>query len=394
MSLPQSNKQIILRKKEERRILSGHPWVFSNEVRDVKGSPAIGDVVEVCTDSGGSLGLGFYNPHSLIAVRLLTRTKEEIDFSFFQTRISHADTLRKSLYQESETYRVIHGESDFLPGLVVDRFNDHVVVQTFSYGMDQRLSLICDALESLYHPTSIVERNESPLRLLENLPQKKSVLRGTPATTIITEHGVRYAVDVLKGQKTGFFLDQRENRFLVRRYCRNAHVLDCFCNDGGFALNAASAGSSSVLGIDISDEAIHRARENAALNSLTAATFEQGDVFEKLTDLQSPGDPIQVIVLDPPSFTKSRKNVQSAKKGYRDLHVAAFKLLGHGGILLSSSCSHHIEPDVFLAIIDDASRRTGKTVQLLDWRGAAPDHPTLPSVPETHYLKFAVVRVV
>ena len=392
MSLPRVTKQIILRKKEERRVLEGHPWIFSNEVREVKGSPVIGDVVEARTDNGTSLGLGLYNPHSLITLRILTTSPEEIDFSFFEKRITRADTLRRSLYSNSGTYRVVHGESDFLPGLVIDKFNDHLVVQTFSYGMDLRLPLICDVLESLFHPASIVERNESPLRLLEGLQQKKNVLRGTPAVTQIMEHGLRYDVDTLEGQKTGFFLDQRENRLVARRYSQDARVLDCFCNEGGFAMNAAHGGAASVLGIDASGEAVVRARGNATLNSFSTVAFQQADVFEMLATLTSRGETFQVVILDPPSFTKSRKQVTSAKRGYRDLHVSAFKLLVPGGILLTSSCSHHIEPDVFLSIIDDASRRTGKTIQLLDWRGAAPDHPTLPSVPETQYLKFAVIR--
>jgi 23S rRNA (cytosine1962-C5)-methyltransferase len=258
--------------------------------------------------------------------------------------------------------------------------------------MDIRLPLICDVLESMFHPRGIVERNESPLRSLENLPARKGILRGSIAPVTFLEHGLSYTVDLLEGQKTGFFLDQRENRASIRRFSRNARVLDCFCNDGGFALNAAQAGALSVLGIDSSGEAILRAKENARRNAISVATFEQDDVFQRLQTISSTGEQFDLIVLDPPSFTRSRKNVQSAKKGYRDLHESAFRTLRKDGMLLTASCSHHIEPDVFLNIVNDSARRVGKSIQLLDWRGAAPDHPTLPGVPETRYLKFGIFR--
>ena len=387
------NKQLILRKNEEKRIVAGHPWAFSNEIRETKGDPAIGDVVELRTAGGISLGIGFYNPHSLIAFRMLSTVAEEIDAGFFEQRLSQATDLRRLLLGEADAFRVVHGEGDYLPGLIIDKFNDLLVVQAMSYGMDARLPLICDALETIFHPSGIVERNESPLRTLENLPLKKSILRGKASPTVITEHGLRYTVDVLEGQKTGFFLDQRENRMAARRFCRNASVLDCFCNEGGFSLNAAQAGAKTVIGVDSSDRAVERASANAALNACTVATFEQADVFEKLKSLDPGRTSFDVIVLDPPSFTRSRKNVQTAKKGYKELHQGALRLLRRGGILLSASCSHHIEPDVFLGIIDQTARESGRQLQLLEWRGAAPDHPSLPQVPETRYLKFGIFRM-
>jgi 23S rRNA (cytosine1962-C5)-methyltransferase len=219
------------------------------------------------------------------------------------------------------------------------------------------------------------------------------VLRGVVAPAIIEEHGIQYKVDLLEGQKTGFFLDQRENRATIARYSNGASVLDCFCNDGGFALNAARGGAAAVLGIDASADAVGRARANALHNRLERVEFEENDVFERLKELQSGNMRFDVIVLDPPSFTKSRKNVQTAKKGYREIHERAIQLLHKGGTLLTASCSHHIEPEVFLSLVEDAAQRTGRNVQLLDWRGAAPDHPTLPAVPETRYLKFGIFRV-
>ena len=386
-------RQVILKNKEERRIVAGHPWAFSNEVRETRGNPALGDVVELVAASGVSLGVGLYNPHSLIAFRLLSSTIVEIDRDFFYARISSARDLRERLYPGETTYRLVHGEGDFLTGLVIDRFNDQFAVQTFSFGMEQRLPLICEVLQELFHPACIVARNESPLRVLENLPMQRAVLYGEPSPTLITERGMKYTVDLRDGQKTGFYLDQRENRGVLERFSRGADVLDAFCNDGGFALTAGRGGARSVLGIDISAEAIARARANAILNGLDNVSFDEGDVFGRLTELAGAGRKFDVVVLDPPSFTRSRKNVQSAKKGYRTLHLAAFPLIPKGGILMTASCSHHILPETFLEIVDDAARRGGRQLQLLEWRGAAPDHPVLPSVPETRYLKVGVYRV-
>lgn len=386
-------KHIILKSKEDRRIRAGHPWVFSNEIREIRGEPQAGDVVELRTAGGKSLGVGFYNPHSLIAFRLLSTRVEDCDADFFKRRITHAFALRKLLYPEGDTFRVVHGESDFLPGLVVDKFNQFLAVQTFSYGMDVRLPMICDVLESLFHPQGIVERNESPLRTLESLPQEKGVLRGSVEPTIIEDCGVRFEVNILEGQKTGFFLDQRENRLALRRLCRDAEVLDCFCNEGGFALHAVRGGARSVLAIDASAEALRQARANAALNAIDRVAFEQADVFEAMKHLVDEERQFDVVILDPPSFTKSKKNVPAAKQGYKELHMLACRLLRRGGILATASCSHHILPDVFLDIVDTTARKAGKAVQLLDWRSAAPDHPILPSVPETRYLKFGIFRV-
>jgi 23S rRNA (cytosine1962-C5)-methyltransferase len=388
------DKCIILRKHEDRRVVAGHPWVFSNEIQEIKGTPTIGDVVELRAASGLSLGIGFFNPHSLIAFRMLSRNAEEqIDYAFFERRIREAFNLRQLLYPQGAVFRLIHGEGDFLPGLIVDRYNDILAIQTHSFGMDIHLPLICDALESLLHPRGIVERNESSSRLLEHMEGRKGILRGTETSVMIDEHGLSYRVDLLQGQKTGFFLDQRENRLAVRQFAHSADVLDCFCNDGGFALNAATSGASSVVGVDVSEEAIARAQHNASLNSLNNVQFEPYDVFERLQAFGETGTMFDVIILDPPSFTKNKKTVPNAKKGYKDLHAKTFQVLRKGGILLTSSCSHHIEPGVFLSLIDEAARKSGRSLQLLEWRGAGPDHPSLPGVPETRYLKFGVFRV-
>ena len=387
------HKQIHLRNKEEHRIIAGHPWVFSNEIREARGEPAIGDVVEVFSARGLPLGVGLYNPHSLIAVRLLSTSPVEIDREFLRARIADALALREGLYPGESTYRLVHGEGDFLSGLVIDRFGDQFAVQTFAYGMELRLPLVCEILEEMFHPSAIVARNDSPLRALENLPSYRKVLAGEAGPVVIEERGVKYGLDLREGQKTGFFLDQRENRAALARYCTGKKVLDGFCNDGGFSLTAARAGASSVLGVDISDEAVARAQSNAALNGIANVQFETGDMFAMLKTLSEHEEKFDVIVLDPPSFTRTKKNVQTAKKGYRDLHAAALPLLPRGGILLTASCSHHILPEVFLELVDEAVRKAGRQLQLLEWRGAAPDHPTLPAVPETQYLKAGIFRI-
>ncbi|MEK6569815.1 MAG: methyltransferase domain-containing protein, partial [Bacteroidota bacterium] len=289
-------KQIVLKKNEEGRILSGHQWIFSNEVKEVKGSPEIGDVVQLARHDGKFLGLGFYNPHSLIAFRLLGPDDEEIGFDFFKKRILRAYELRKRVYPRSDMFRLVHSESDYLPGLVIDRYGDYFSLQAYSYGMDKRLALICDVLESIFEPKGIAERNESALRSLEGLPERKGVLRGDVRPCVLSEHDIRYEVDLLEGQKTGFYLDQRENRESIRRFTDGATVLDCFCNDGGFGFNAAAAGATKILGIDISEDAVRRAQKNASINKFdTLCQFEVADVFDFLKHLIERGEKYDLV---------------------------------------------------------------------------------------------------
>jgi 23S rRNA (cytosine1962-C5)-methyltransferase len=360
-------------------------------VKEVKGSPGSGDLVELTQHDGKFLGLGFYNPHSLISFRLLTCEHEEISFDFFKRKILQAYGLRKRLYPHSPAYRLVHGEGDYLPGLVVDKYGDYLSLQTYSSGMENRLTLICDVLESIFQPKGIVERNESPLRSLEGLPEKKGVLRGKVEACRITEHDIQYEVDLLEGQKTGFYLDQRENRKSIRRYSNGASVLDCFCNDGGFGFNAATGGAVSVLGIDSSESAMRRAERNASLNKFDKIChFKSADVFDVLKDLVEKKQKFDVIILDPPSFTKSKKNLPTAKKGYKEINTNAMRLLKDGGVLATSSCSHHVSELEFIEILNESATIAGRKIQLIEWRGAAPDHPVLPSMPETKYLKFGL----
>ncbi|CUS78387.1 23S rRNA (cytosine1962-C5)-methyltransferase [Candidatus Kryptonium thompsonii] len=386
--------KVVLRKGGDKRILKGHLWIFSNEIKEIKGNPKIGDIVEIYQYDGEFFGVGFFNPHSLISVRLLSREKIEIDHNFFKERILSAYKYRKILYPNSETFRLVHGESDFLPGLVIDKYNDLLAVQTFSYGMDLRLNLICDVLEDLFKPTGIVERNESPLRELEGLENRKKILRGDVKDTIFDDDGVKFKIDILSGQKTGFYLDQRENRKVMRRFVKGKKVLDCFTNEGGFALHCAYAGAENVVGVDVSDTAIEKAKVNADLNNLKNVQFEVADVFDKLREYLGKGEKFDVVILDPPSFTKSKRSVKSALSGYREINSTAMKILNPGGILATASCSHHISDEMFMNVIIESSIMARKKIRLIEWRGASPDHPILPSMPETKYLKFGIFQVI
>jgi 23S rRNA (cytosine1962-C5)-methyltransferase len=383
--------QIILKKNEEHRLAAGHQWVFSNEIASLRGTPEIGEVVELLRHDQKSLGIGFYHPHSLIAFRFLTSEQEEIGPAFFEKRIHQALALRQRLYPGSETFRLVHGESDFLPGLIIDKYNEYLSMQILSAGMDKQTEILCDVLETMFHPKAIIARNDAAIRTLEELPLEKKVLRGNSGITIIDD-GVKFEVDVLNGQKTGFFLDQRENRKAIHRYAMGGTVLDCFCNEGGFALHAASAGASSTYGLDISESAIAKAKVNARLNS-AAVEFEIGDVSELLRLIGEKNKKFDMVILDPPSFTKSKKNIPAALRGYKDINAAALRLINSGGFLVTASCSHHITEDGFLSTIEQAAIKAKRAVQLLEFAGAAPDHPVIPAMPETKYLKFAIFAV-
>jgi len=391
----QVSGRVLLNPREEGRILRGHRWVFSNEIARVEGGPAAGDVVEVARQDGRLLGLGLYNPATLIAVRMLTDRRESIDTDFLASRIRRALVLRKRLYPDSSSFRLVHGESDDLPGLIVDRYEDCLSVQTLCVGMDRMKDRLCDALEDVLHPRSIVERNESHLREREGLDRRSGVLRGdAPGVVEIHEADLRFSVDPLAGQKTGFYFDQRENRLYLRRFASGARVLDAFCNDGAFALHAAKAGASAVLGLDIAPGAVTRAGDNAVLNGLEdRCQFETVEAGAALDALHARAERFDVIILDPPSFTRTRKNVPAAKKGYEEINRKAMRILRRGGILASASCSFHITDETFMGCIQEAAFRTTRTLRLLEWRSQAPDHPILPAMPETRYLKFGAFQV-
>lgn len=384
---------VILKKNEERRLLRGHQWIFSNEIHRVDGAPKSGDIVEILRSDGRPLGIGLYNSSSLIAVRHLSDIVEPVDAGFFAERFRSAAALRERLFPGSNVYRLVNGESDFLPGLIIDRYNDLFSIQTYSAGMDQRLELIIGVLDELFHPAGIVERNESPLRLLEGLQNRSGLLRGSVQPVVVDLNGVRFSVDLLGGQKSGFFLDQRNNRTLSKPFASGARVLDCFCNDGGFGLYAASYGAASVDSVDISAEAIAQTLKNAALNGLTNVHGHEADVFTFLQSAAKEEKRWDVVILDPPSFTKSRKALPNAIKGYKEINTNGLTVTEENGIFITASCSHHVDRDTFLEIVQESAAKAGRRIKLLQFSGASPDHPTLPSMPETQYLKCALFSV-
>ncbi len=387
-----------------KRLQAGHPWVFSNELKLREGdAPEAGALVEVSRADGQVLGVGLYHPHSLIAVRMLPGVSGPVslDGAFFEACIQAAQRRRERGLGKDRTappagYRVLHGESDGLPGVVVDRYGEVVVVQVACLGMEQRKEALYDALESVLSPRAIVERNDTVWRSQEGLDEHVGVVRGAlPSAVTLVEHGLTYGIDVLGGQKTGWFLDQRDHRWAIRPYAEGARVLDLCCYQGGFSLNALAAGARSVRAVDVSEEALARVTENATANGLAdALTTQQGDVMALASGTVPGGEPLDLVILDPPNFTRSRKAVPRARKAYRKLNEAALRWLAPGGVLATASCSHHIYEDTFLEIIQGAAVRSGRSLRVL-YRGyQPPDHPVLMAMPETRYLKFYLVQIV
>jgi len=388
---------IHLKPKEQRRLLKGHLWVFSNELQAVPGDIAAGETVRLVTHDDRLIGTGFYNPHSLISFRLLSRSGEIPDREFFKKKIVEALALREKIYRLDDTnaWRLVHGESDGLPGLVIDRFNRAVVLQAFSAGMDRHLPLVSEVIDELLQPDAIILRNESVLRELEGLPLYKEIIKGERSATMQTIHdaGISYEVDLYEGQKTGFFLDQRENRRIIRSFSEGAEVLDVFTNDGGFALNALRGGARSAIMVDISEETLKRAEKNAVLNGFENFSLIASDAFDMLGKMVEAKELFDVVVLDPPSFTKSRKNLPTALKAYKRLNKLGLQLIKSGGFLATASCSHHVSEEDFLAAIHQAALAAGKQLRMIYKNAQPPDHPVLLSMPETGYLKFACFYV-
>jgi len=381
-----------LKPKEDIRLLAGHLWVFSNEISGIEGGPMAGDVVEVRSARNFSLGFGFYNPKTLIAVRIMSKDFVEPQKNFFVEKIQSAFRLRERFFP-SPFYRLAYGESDFLPGLIIDRFGDLFSVQILSAGMDKRKDSIYDAIKELFFPKAIYERNDTPTRELEGLLQSKSIIFGREETADYDEDGVVFRVNPFCSQKTGFYFDQRINRLFSRRFAAGSNVLDLFSNEGGFALNMAHAGASKVTAVDSSESAINNLITNSRLNRLEQVNALPSDVHAYLSRALSANEKFDVIVCDPPSFTKNRRSVTTAKAGYRQLHRTIFSLLKSSGILLTASCSHHVFRQTFEEVICEAALKSGRVLQLLHRAGASPDHPILPSMPETEYLKFNAYRV-
>lgn len=391
---------VTLKKGEGRALKAGGSWIYDNEIASIAGSFEDGDMVDVHDFDGFFLGRGFINRHSKIRIRIMTRKKEQqIDEAFLYQRVKAAWEYRKRTV-DTASCRVIFGEADFLPGFIVDKFEDVLVVQSLALGIDQLKPIILDQLQKVLSEDGIqvrgiYERSDAKVRKQEGMELFKGFI-GEPFDTKvpITENGVHYLVDVKEGQKTGFFLDQKYNRLAIQKLCKDAKVLDCFTHTGSFALNAGIAGAKEVIGVDASDTAVKQAEENAALNGLShRVKFICEDVFELLPKLEEQGEQFDVVILDPPAFTKSRSSVKNAVKGYREINLRAMKLVKDGGFLCTCSCSHFMDYELFTKTIGQAAKNVHKRLRQVEYRTQSPDHPILWAADESYYLKFYIFQV-
>lgn len=392
---------VTLKKGEGRTLKAGGMWVYDNEIESILGSFENGDVVEVHDFDGYYMGIGYINTNSRITLRLLSHRKDAvIDAAFMEQRVRDAWEYRKQTIDTSSC-RVIFGEADFLPGIVVDKFSDVLVVESLALGIDKWKLTIVDALKKVLAEEGITirgvyERSDAKVRLQEGMERSKGFI-GEPFDTKveIVENGVKYIVDVEDGQKTGFFLDQKNNRASIHKFCKDKKVLDCFTHTGSFALNAGTAGAVSVLGVDASQLAVDQAVENARLNHMEdRVRFQCADVFELLPELEKKGEKFDVVILDPPAFTKSRNSVKNAVKGYREINLRGLKLVRDGGFLVTCSCSHFMEPDLFARTIREAAAGAHKRLRQVEFRTQACDHPILWAADQSYYLKFYIFQVV
>jgi len=372
--------------KPRARILQGHDWVFSSEVLKVFGNPGDGDVISLKDGRDRLIGSAIYNSKSQIVARRFSRRRQDLDFDFFRRRIAQASEYRDRRNVDRKLRRIVWSESDGLPGVIIDRYGEEFVLQTLTLAMDLRKDRITDAIAELFGEVTIIERNDAPVRKAEGLEGRSSVLRGTPSQIAIEIEGITLELDLLHGQKTGFYLDQQHNYGIVARCARDRRVLDCFSNQGAFALVCARGGAAEVIGVEESAENIAAAKRNTGRNELKAHWIEQ-DVFQFLRAAEKAQAQYDLIVLDPPSFTRTKIGLRSALRGYRELHMRAFRLLSKDGLLATFSCSHHISDAAFLETITDAlvaARRSARRVRRFE---QAPDHPILATIPETEYLR-------
>ena len=392
---------VTLKKGEGRTVKAGGAWIYDNEIASIMGDFANGDLVLVHDFDGYPMGRGFINRHSRIRIRMMTRNiHQEVDEDFLRMRVKDAWEYRKRTV-ETDSCRVIFGEADFLPGLVVDKFSDVLVVQSLALGIDRMKETIVRLLKEVMEEDGIrirgvYERSDAKVRIQEGMERIKGFI-GDPFDTLveIQENGVKYQVDVKDGQKTGFFLDQKYNRRAIHRLCPGAKVLDCFTHTGSFALNAGIAGASQVLGVDASELGIERARANAELNGLSdRVSFVCEDVFELLPRLEREGEKFDLVILDPPAFAKSRSSIKNAVKGYREINLRGMKLVKDGGYLATCSCSHFMDYELFTKTIGQAAANVHKRLRQVEFRTQAPDHPILWGAGDSYYLKFYIFQVV
>ncbi len=383
-----------MKKNESRRIRNGHLWVFSNEIAKTEGGPENGALAELY-DNKDYLGTGFYNKNSLIALRLLSPLYKDDLSAYVKESILNAYTLRKNFYPNRESFRLVFSESDFLPGLIIDKYNNTFVLQVYSYGMNENIGMVADVLKSELNAENIFTRNDPYFRKLEGLPEDDTVFLGEVGTETIDDGKLKYKIDFAASQKTGFYFDQCDNREFVERLSAGKTVLDAFCNSGGFGMHAASAGAGYVTFLDSSAGEISNAEKNFALNGLTSETdFVVMDVFDYLQKSIDAGRTFDVVMVDPPAFAKSRKSIPTALKGYAKLNKMAANCVGVNGYLVTSSCSHHINRDDFIEAVISGAAKAEKILQQVHFSGPSMDHPVLPAMNETTYLKFAVFKVV
>jgi len=387
--------KVILKRRIAPRVVNGHPWIFGNEIETIQGAVSAGDIIIVETHDLKYVGTGYINPQSQIAVRLLTRDrKEEINDQFFYQKIGQAWDYRKQLGYK-ENCRLVFGEADGLPALIIDKFNDYFVLQTLSLGIDRWKPAIVAALQKIFQPKGIYERNDVPVRDLEGLPQIKGFLSDPFDTNIIIkENGLQFHVDLENGQKTGYFLDQQDNRREIRSIVRGADVLEAFCYTGTFSVHAGHYGAKKVLGLDISEPAVAQARRNAALNGLAETChFEAVNAFDVLKTWAKEGKQYDVVMLDPPAFTKSRENIQKAVSGYKEINLRGLKLVKPGGFLVTASCTNLVHADLFKEIIESAAKDAKRRLRQVSFRTQSADHPIVWGLENTEYLKFLIVQV-
>lgn len=385
---------IYLKKNEEKRIFAGHPWVYANEVSRIDGKDKNGSLATVFDYSGRYLGKGFINHLSKILVRIFIRDDKEVSEDLFKERILYADSYRKSLGLGG-SYRMVFGESDNLPGLVIDKYEDVYSLQFLTLGMDNYKDVIVKILIELFSPACIYERSDLSVREKEGLSQQKGLLYGEFKSPVeILENGIKMLVDVENGQKTGYFLDQKLNRLAIRKYSEGKNVLDCFCNTGGFSLNAAKAGAKSVIALDISPLALADVNKNAEINGFSEIIkTECANVFDKLRDYKKDGRQFDLIILDPPAFCKNASEILDAMRGYKDINSIAMKLVKKGGFLVSSSCSQHITFPLFEEMLKSSAFEAKCQARIVEIKTQSPDHPSLLSANETAYLKFYVLNI-
>ena len=381
---------VVISQRGVERLRSGHLWVYRSDVNSAQAEP--GAVVRLTDDRGRFHGRAFYSDKSQIAVRLLTREDVPVNRAFFAKRLERAADYRKLVVENSEAYRLVYSEGDLLPSLIVDRYGDYLVVQTLSQSTERFKRLFVEILVEMFSPKGVLERNDPKVRLLEGLDQRVGVLHGeVPSEILVKENGVTFTHDLPKGQKTGSFLDQRENHWAARRFA-SGDVLDCFSYQGGFALTVAEK-ATHVEGIEMAPIAIEAARKNQSMNSIRNVTFREGNTFDLLKEYDEAGRHFQMVILDPPAFAKNRDSIPAARRGYKEINLRALKLLKPGGFLLTCSCSYHITEPLFLQILAEAANDARKTIAVVERRTQALDHPILLTMPETHYLKCFIVKV-